>query len=109
MTRAALIVVAIAGCASTPPGAARIESSAELGGARVVRIDGSPVIAANVVNLPAGRHVLAVHCEFNTGIMIGDAQRLVREIDVELVAGRRYRLEARMTPAPCTLRVLEDR
>lgn len=109
MTRTALLALALAGCAAAPPDAARIQSVAELGEARVVRVDGSPVIAANVVNLPAGRHVLAVHCEFNTGIMIGDAQRLVREIDVELAAGRRYRLEARMTPAPCTLRVLEDR
>jgi len=109
MTRTALVVLALAGCASAPPGTARLESVAELGEARVVRIDGSPVIAANVVHVPAGRHVLGVHCEFNTGIMIGDAQRLVREIDVELAAGQRYRLEARMIPAPCTLRVLEDR
>jgi len=109
VTRTALIVVAIAGCASAPPGAARIESSAELGEARVVRVDGSPVIAANVVNLPAGRHRLGVHCEFNAGIMIGDAQHLERELDVELHAGHRYRLEARMAPAPCTLRLLEDR
>jgi hypothetical protein len=109
MTRAALIVVAIAGCASAPPGAARIETSAELGEARVVRIDGAAVIAGNLVHVPAGRHRLGVHCEFNAGIMIGDAQHLERELDVELHAGHHYRLEARMAPAPCTLRLLEDR
>jgi len=109
MKRAALFVLALAGCASAPPDTARIESSAELGEARVVRVDGAPVFAANVARVPPGRHRLGVHCEFNTGIMIGDAQHLVREIDVELAAGRRYRLEARMKPAPCTLRLLEER
>jgi hypothetical protein len=49
-----------------------------------------------------------VYCGFNTGIMIGDAQSAAGEIVADLAAGRRYRIVARMTPAPCTLTLKEE-
>jgi hypothetical protein len=109
MKHVLFLLLALAGCASAPPDAARIETLAELGEARVVRIDGQPVMAGARVHVPAGRRVLGVHCGFNTGIMIGDAQSVEREIVVDVAPGGRYRIEARMQPEPCSLSLAQDR
>ena len=107
MRRAAFVLL-LAGCASVPPDAARIEVRAENGEARVVTIDGRRVVSAGVAYVPPGRHTLGVYCRYNLGIMIGDAQSAAGEIVAELAAGKRYRLEARMAPAPCTLTLKEE-
>jgi len=107
VTRALPLLLALAGCASAPPGTARLDSVAELGEVRVVRIDGATIVAANVVHVPAGRHVLGVHCEFNEGIMIGDAQHMQRDLIAEIVPGARYHLRASMSPRPCSVALID--
>jgi hypothetical protein len=102
------LVLILAGCVSAPPDAVRIEVHAENGEARVVSIDGRRVLAAAAVHVPPGRHALVVFCRYNLGIMSGDAQSLERAIAVDLEAGVEYRVEARMAPAPCTLRLVRE-
>jgi hypothetical protein len=109
------------GCASAPPpNAARIDAftaNAQLCGhtgtpiceARVNRVDGKPVFATDSVLVEPGRRRLGVHCRINLSIMIGDAQSYQREIEATLDAGKRYRVEARMDPAPCTVALVEAR
>jgi hypothetical protein len=106
--RAAILACLVAGCAATPPGAARIETHAENGEARVVRVDGRTVLGGAVVELAPGRHRLGVYCRYNLSIMIGDAQSIERELEVELEPGTRYRLQAGMAPAPCTMRLVKE-
>jgi hypothetical protein len=108
MKRALAVLVLLGGCASAPPDAAHVETRAELGEARVVRVDGNAVLAGSGIELAPGRHRLTVFCAFNTGMMIGDARNVTREIDVDLAAGGRYRLDARMASAPCSLRLAEE-
>jgi hypothetical protein len=106
--RFAALVLILGGCASVPPDAVRIEVRAENGEARVVSIDGRRVLAADAVHVPPGRHALGIFCHYNLGIMIGDAQSLERAIVADLEAGAKYRIEARMTPAPCTLNLVRE-
>lgn len=106
--RAALLACLVAGCAANLPGAARIETYAENGEARIVRVDGRAIVGGAAVELAPGRHRLGVYCRYNLSIMIGDAQSVEREVEVELAAGARYRLEARMTPAPCTITLAKE-
>jgi len=108
MSRALAFVVLLAGCASAPPDAAYVETRAELGEARVVRVDGRTVLSGAGIEVAPGRHRLTVFCAFNTGMMIGDAQHVTREIEVQLAAGHRYILDARMTPSPCVLRLIDS-
>jgi hypothetical protein len=101
--RIALLVLALTACASAPPDAASITTEAENGEARIVRVDGARVLASDTLTLAPGRHRLVVYCRYNLSIMIGDAQSAERDIEVELAPGGRYRLVARMAPAPCAL------
>lgn len=107
--RFAALILILAGCATAPPDAARIEVHAENGEARIVSIDGRRVVTAGVAHVPPGRRSLGVYCSYNLGIMIGDAQSVVREIAVDLEAGAEFRLEARMAPAPCTLSLVREK
>ena len=108
--RATALVCLVVGCAANPPDAARIETHAQNGEARIVRVDGRTVLGGAVVELAPGRHRLGVYCRYNLSIMIGDAQSVQREVEeVELAPGARYRLEARMDPAPCTVTLAEER
>lgn len=118
MTRAALFVLAIAGCASAPPGAARIaafsanaqfcgQSGTPICEARVNRIDGRMVLSGDAVDVAPGRRRLAVHCRMNLSMMIGDAQSFQRELIVDLAPGARYRLEASMFPRPCSIALVD--
>jgi hypothetical protein len=109
MMRAFAALFMLAGCASVPPGAAHLEVRAELGEARVVRVDRGAVLTGTSLFLAPGRHRLGVYCAYNAGMMIGDAQHETREIDVDLAASRRYVLVAGMSPAPCSLRIAEER
>ena len=120
MKHALPLLLALAGCAATPPDAARIEAfsaNAQFCGqsgtpiceARVNRVDGRPVLSGEAVSVAPGRRRLGVHCRMNLSIMIGDAQSFQRELTVELAPGAHYRLEARMTPEPCSLLLVEDR
>ncbi|MGH8765320.1 MAG: hypothetical protein ACRET8_06350, partial [Burkholderiales bacterium] len=61
------------------------------------------------LHLAPGRHRLVVYCRYNLSIMIGDAQSVERELDVELAPGGRYRVLARMTPAPCSLALVREK
>ncbi|MGH8688494.1 MAG: hypothetical protein ACREVQ_12385 [Burkholderiales bacterium] len=106
--RLAALLVLLAACASASPDAARIVAEAENGEARVVRIDGVRVLASDTVSVLPGHHRLTVYCRYNLGIMIGDAQSTEREIEVDLAPGGRYRLRARMTPAPCTVTLEQE-
>lgn len=108
MKRAAPVVLLLAACASTPPDAARIEVHAENGEARVLRVDGRTVLAASSLHVAPGRHRLVVFCRYNTGIMIGDAQSAERELVADLAAGKRYRIDARMRPEPCSITLAEE-
>jgi hypothetical protein len=103
MRRAAFFVLLLAGCATAPPDAARIEVHAENGEARIIRVDGRTVLAAAALPVAPGRHRLGVYCRYNLSIMIGDAHSVEREIEADLGAGGRYRIEAAMTPVPCTV------
>jgi len=106
--RAALLACLVAGCAAHPPGAARIEARAENGEARVVRVDGKAVVGGAVAEVEPGRRRLGIYCRYNLSIMIGDARSVERELEVNLAPGARYRIEARMTPEPCTVTLVRD-
>jgi len=108
MKRALLFLALLAGCASAPRDAAYVETRAELGEARVARVDGRTVLAGLGIEVAPGRHRLTVFCAFNTGMMIGDAQHATGDIDVDLAAGRRYLLIARMAPQPCSIELHKD-
>ena len=75
--------------------------------ARVIRVDGRRVFAADAVAVAPGRRRLTVYCRFNLSIMIGDSQSVEREIAAQVLAGRPYRLDARMQPEPCSVTLLE--
>lgn len=107
MMRAGLVALLLAGCASAPPDAAHVEVHAENGEARILRVDGRTVLASSTLQIAPGHRRLLVYCRYNLSIMIGDAQSAQREIVAELAAGRRYRIDARMTPEPCSISVAE--
>lgn len=108
MKRAALLALFLCACATAPPDAARVEVRAENGEARVVRVDGGPVIGGSTVRIAPGRHRLVLYCRYNLSIMVGDAQSVEREIEADLAPGGRYRIEARMAPEPCTIRLVAE-
>lgn len=116
---ALLLCLIAAGCAAVPPGAARIlayTANAQLCGhagtpiceARVNRVDGRSVLAADAVFVEPGRRRLGVHCRINLSIMIGDAQSFQRELEADLAPGRSYRIVARMEPQPCAVSLVEE-
>jgi hypothetical protein len=120
MTRALLAALLLCGCASAPPGAARIaafSANAQFCGhagtpiceARVHGVDGAAALSGAIAYVEPGRRRLRIFCRLNLSIMIGDAQTFEREIVAELAPGGRYRLEARMTPEPCSVALVEDR
>ena len=120
MRFALLGALLLGGCAAVPQNAARIEAftaNAQLCGhsgtpiceARVNRVDGKAVLASDPVHVEPGRRRLGVYCRINLSIMIGDAQSFQREIEATLDAGKRYRVEARMEPEPCTVSLAEER
>ena len=119
MKRALLPLAVLAGCASAPPDAARIASfaaNAQFCGhsgtpiceARVNRIDGRHVLSSDAASVAPGPRRLGVHCRINLSIMIGDAQSFQRELTVELAPGGRYRIEARMSPRPCSVALIDE-
>ena len=77
--------------------------------ARVIRVDGKRVFSRDAVAVEPGRRRLTVYCRYNVSIMIGDAHSVEREVVAELAAGRRYRVEARMRPEPCSIAIAEER
>lgn len=114
--RLALLTSAIllCGCASAPPYAARIDAfgaNPQLCGdagtpvceARLNRVDGKRVLAADAAFVEPGRRRLGVFCRINLSIMIGDAQSFEREIEADLAPGARYRIVAHMAPEPCSV------
>jgi hypothetical protein len=120
MRLALLGALVLSGCAAVPQNVARIEAyaaNAQFCGhsgtpiceARVNRVDGQAVFASTTVHVEPGRRRLGVHCRINLSIMIGDAQTFQREIEATLDAGKRYRVEARMDPEPCTVTLAEER
>lgn len=77
--------------------------------ARVNHVEGKPVLTfASHTDVAPGTHVLGLFCRINLSIMIGDAQSFQREVEVELVPGGRYRLEASMSPRPCTMQIIDE-
>jgi hypothetical protein len=77
--------------------------------ARVNHAEGKPVLTIfPYTDIAPGAHVLGLFCRVNLSIMIGDAQSVQREVEVELAPGARYRLEASMAPAPCTMRLVRE-
>lgn len=109
MKRAGLVALLLAGCASAPPDAAHVEVRAENGEARILRVDGRTVLASSTLQIAPGRHRLVVYCRYNLSIMIGDGQSAERELRVDLAPGGRYRIDARMTPEPCSVSLAEVR
>ena len=119
----ALCLLLLGGCAGTPqPSGSQALVRADAAGsarcgpdgdpiceARVIRVDGKRVFAADAVAVQPGRRRLTVYCRYNVSIMIGDAQHVEREVVAELAAGRHYRVEARMQPEPCSVAILEER
>ena len=117
---AALLLAA--GCAGQPAGPqpALIESlranpaqcgqsGAAICEARVNHVEGKPVFsAAATLAVEPGRRTLGLFCKMNLSIMIGDAQSFQREAEVTLAPGGRYRIEATMEPAPCTLSLVDE-
>ena len=119
MKRTLLPLAVLAGCASAPPDAARVaafaanaqfcgQSGTPVCEARVNRIDGRLVLAGDAVAVEPGTRRLGVHCRMNLSIMIGDAQSFQRELTVELAPGGRYRIEARMSPRPCSVALIDE-
>lgn len=119
MKRALLPLAVLAGCASAPPDAARVaafaanaqscgQSGAPVCEARVSRVDGRLVLAGDAVAVEPGPRRLGVHCRMNLSIMIGDAQSFQRELTVELAPGGRYRIEARTSPRPCSVALIDE-
>ena len=77
--------------------------------ARVNHVEGKPLLTfSSHAEIVPGPHVLGLFCRVNLGIMIGDAQSLQREVEVELAPGGRYRVEADMEPRPCTMRLIDE-
>lgn len=119
-----LAIVLVAACSSSPDDtkttAARItfpvanpafcgQSGSPICEARVNHVEGKPVLTfASHTNIAPGARVLGLFCRYNLSIMIGDAQSVQREVDVDLAPGARYRLEASMAPAPCTMRLVKE-
>ena len=119
MTRALLPLAVLAGCASAPPDAARVaafaanaqfcgQSGTPVCEARVNRVDGRLVLAGDAASVAPGPRRIGVHCRMNLSIMIGDAQSFQRELTAELAPGGRYRIEARMTPQPCSVALIDE-
>jgi len=112
----------LAGCAGAPvgPQPAIVQSlrvnAAQCGQdgnplceARVNHLEGKPVFfASSSLQVAPGRRTLGLFCKVNLSIMIGDAQSFQREVDVTLAPGGRYRIEAAMEPAPCTLTLVDE-
>jgi hypothetical protein len=123
MRIAPLLAFLAAGCApvAVPVGAqpARIaffpanvlcgQSGSPICEARVNHVEGRPVLTLSpYAEIAPGPHVLGLFCRVNLGIMIGDAQSLQREVEVELAPGGRYRVEASMEPRPCTMQLIDE-
>ncbi|MDH5222640.1 MAG: hypothetical protein OEW94_15600 [Betaproteobacteria bacterium] len=118
MKRALPALLVLGGCASAPPDAARVaafsanaqfcgQSGTPICEARVNGIDGRPVLSGDAVSVAPGRRRLGVHCRMNLSIMIGDAQSFQRELTVELAPSARYRIEASMSPRPCSVALID--
>jgi hypothetical protein len=113
-----------AGCSTLAPWAAlpaRIEffradpascgqsGSSPICEARVNHVEGKAVqTLSSYAEVAPGPHVLGLFCRMNPGTTIGDAQSHQREVEVDLAAGARYRVEARMQPRPCTMTLIDD-
>lgn len=120
--RLAMIALLAAGCGGIPDAQSplavvrsHIADSTQCGPgtapiceARVVRVDGKRVFATDAVAIEPGRRKLAVYCRFNLSIMIGDSQSVERVLDATLEPSRRYRIEAGMSPRPCSLALIDD-
>ena len=77
--------------------------------ARVNHVERKPVLTlSSHAEIAPGPHVLGLFCRANLGIMIGDAQSLQREVEIELAPGGRYRVEASMEPRPCAMRLIDE-
>ena len=77
--------------------------------ARVNHVEGKPLLFSGaVVEVAPGRRTLGLFCKLNLSIMIGDSQSFQREVEVVLVPGGRYRVDARMEPRPCTLALIDE-
>jgi len=123
MTTRVLVLLLAAGCSAVPASSttqaivrADTSNSARCGPdgaplceARVIRVDGRRVLAADRLAVEPGRRRLTVYCRFNLSIMIGDAQSVERELEAELGAGKRFRFEGRMQPEPCAVALVEER
>lgn len=123
MRAGALVALLVCGCASAPQppaGSARIlafthnaqfcgQAGTPICEARVNRVDGRAVLSGDVVHVVPGQRRLGIHCRLNLSIMIGDAQSFQRELVAELAPGGRYRIEARMSPEPCSAAIVEER
>jgi hypothetical protein len=123
---ATVACLALPGCTTTegtspqPSAAARVSAfagNAQFCGqadtpiceARVTHVDGERILTFDAALVAPGRRRLGIFCRINLSIMIGDAQTFQREIEATLEAGKRYRVEARMDPEPCTVTLTEER
>ena len=122
MRVAMIALLAAAGCASVPHATApqaviRFDTadsalcgpgSNPICEARVVGVDGRRVFAGEAVAVEPGTRRLTVYCRFNLSIMIGDSQSLERPLVATLEPSGRYRIEARMSPQPCSLALIDE-
>jgi hypothetical protein len=117
-----IALLAAAGCAgvphaTTPQAVIRFDTADSAlcgpGGnpiceARVVGVDGKRVFAGDAVAVEPGTRRLTVYCRFNLSIMIGDSQSVERVLVATLEPTGRYRIEARMSPQPCSLALIDE-
>lgn len=122
MRIAMIFLLAAAGCgavphATTPQAVIRFDAaegarcgpdSGPICEARVIRVDGQRVFAADALALEPGPRRLDVYCRFNLSIMIGDSQSTERVLVATLAPSGRYRIAARMSPRPCSVALIED-
>jgi hypothetical protein len=120
--RIAAIALLAAGCGGVPdasPPRALVRSdgadsahcgpgSSPICEARVVGVDGERVFAGDAVAVEPGTRRLTVYCRFNVSIMIGDSQAVERVLAATLEPSRRYRIEARMSPQPCSVALIDE-
>jgi hypothetical protein len=120
----AVAILLAAGCSTLAPSGAqpaRIEffhadtascgqsGSSPICEARVNHVEGKPVLTlSSYAEIAPGPHVLGLFCRVNLSIMIGDAQSHQREVEVDLAPGGRYRVEARMEPRPCAMKLVDE-
>ena len=122
MRVAMIALLAAAGCAgvphaTTPQAVIRFDTaegtrcgpdSGPICEARVIRVDGQRVFAADAVAVEPGTRRFAVYCRFNLSIMIGDSQSIERPLVATLEPSGRYRLVARMSPQPCSVALIDE-